>query len=52
MEALNKNKELKPSALLPEIRKSIDEFVDGAPQFDDITMLGLTFYGKDRDKFV
>ena len=39
-------------SLLPAIAKSIDEFVGEAPQFDDITMLGLIYYGNDRDKFV
>ena len=51
-EALNRNAGLKPGALLPEITKEIDEFVGEAPQFDDITMLGMIYYGNDRDKFV
>ena len=51
-EELNKNAGLKPGELLPAIAKSIDEFVGEAPQFDDITMLGLVYYGNDRDKFV
>ncbi|MBR6274238.1 MAG: serine/threonine-protein phosphatase, partial [Lachnospiraceae bacterium] len=51
-EALNRNAGLKPGALLPEITKEIDGFVGEAPQFDDITMLGMIYYGNDRDKFV
>lgn len=30
-----------PREVLAEIRARVDEFVDGAPQFDDITMLGF-----------
>ena len=30
-----------PKELLAHVRVKIDEFVKGAPQFDDITMLGL-----------
>ncbi|MBR0133271.1 MAG: SpoIIE family protein phosphatase [Lachnospiraceae bacterium] len=51
-EALNRYAGLKPGALLPEITKEIDGFVGEAPQFDDITMLGMIYYGNDRDKFV
>ncbi len=51
-EVLNKNAGLKPSELLPEVTKEIDAFVGEAPQFDDITMLGMVYYGNDRDKFV
>jgi sigma-B regulation protein RsbU (phosphoserine phosphatase) len=28
------------------VRTDIDEFVSGAPQFDDITMLEMTYLGK------
>ncbi|MGN0318337.1 MAG: SpoIIE family protein phosphatase [Lachnospira sp.] len=42
LEALNNNKELPPDKLLLEVKKSIDAFVGDAPQFDDITMMGLT----------
>ena len=34
-----------PEKLLPYVRKKIDEFVKDAPQFDDITMLGLRYLG-------
>ncbi len=34
------------SELLKKVREDIDGFVGDAPQFDDITMLGLHYYGK------
>ena len=47
LEVLNKNKEAQPYELLCEVKKAIDVFVGDAPQFDDITMLGLAFLGKE-----
>ena len=44
--ALNKAPDASPEELLQNLRKDIDEFVGTAPQFDDITMLGMRFYGK------
>ena len=37
----------RPEELLPFIRGRVDGFVQGAPQFDDITMLALEYRGKD-----
>ena len=48
IEALNKNLDKEPAELLPAVRKEIDEFVGAAPQFDDITMLGLIFYDHEE----
>jgi sigma-B regulation protein RsbU (phosphoserine phosphatase) len=45
--ALNNNTDKDPTSLLPAVRKSIDEFVGDAPQFDDITMLGMIYFGPD-----
>ena len=42
---LNDATEPNPEALLPHIRDKIAEFVKDAPQFDDITMLGLLYKG-------
>ena len=39
--AMNSAPSAKPEELLPHVRAKIDEFVKDAPQFDDITMLGL-----------
>ena len=48
--ALDSAGDMKPDALLPRIRECIDAFVQGAPQFDDITMLSLQYKGKpDRE---
>ena len=46
LEALNKNPDAEPEEQLRNVRIAINEFVGDAPQFDDITMLGLHFYGK------
>lgn len=44
--ALNINPAAKPKDLLPIIRQEVDRFVGDAPQFDDLTMLSLTYYGR------
>ncbi len=46
LDVLNRNMDKKPEELLPAVRQSIDEFVGTAPQFDDITMLGFSFFGR------
>ena len=45
-EVLNKLTEAKPDELLKGVRKSVDEFVMGAEQFDDITMMCIDYRGK------
>lgn len=45
LDVLNKNKNVKMSELLPAVKEDIDRFVGAAPQFDDITMLGMIYYG-------
>jgi len=40
-ETLNLHRDETPTDLLPNVKKAIDDFVGEAPQFDDITMLGL-----------
>ncbi|MCR5001331.1 MAG: SpoIIE family protein phosphatase [Lachnospiraceae bacterium] len=45
-EVLNKNRELDMNGLLHAVKADIDGFVGTAPQFDDITMLGLSYFGK------
>lgn len=35
-----------PNVILPAVKRDIDAFVGSAPQFDDITMLGLEYNGK------
>ena len=43
--ALNEAPDLPVEELLPRIKNSIDTFVGDADQFDDITMLGLSYKG-------
>ncbi|MDO4493684.1 MAG: PP2C family protein-serine/threonine phosphatase [Clostridia bacterium] len=47
LEVLNANKACTQAELLKKVRAEIDAFVEDTPQFDDVTMLGLT-YLKDR----
>ena len=47
LNALNKNPVSDPKKLLSGLREEIDEFVGQAPQFDDLTMLGFYYKGKD-----
>ncbi len=41
LSVLNSNTKLNPNELLSTIKKDIDSFVNGAPQFDDITMVAF-----------
>ena len=41
VEALNKYGDVPPDKLLEGIRGEIDRFAGTAPQYDDITMLGI-----------
>ena len=47
LEALNKNADAAPQQLLDSVRHSVDEFVQDAEQFDDLTMLCLEYKGKN-----
>ena len=38
---LNEHRDESPLRLLPAVQADIDAFVEGAAQFDDITMLAL-----------
>ena len=49
-ETLNTAPSAAPEALLPHIRARIGDFVGGAAQFDDITMLSLQYRGKTEDR--
>ena len=42
-DVLAKNSEKKPAELLPSVKADIDAFVGEAPQFDDITMLCVSY---------
>ena len=45
MDALNARAEGKPGEILAGIREAVDAFVSDAEQFDDLTMLCLTYLG-------
>ena len=47
LDALNRNPQATPAELLENIKNDIDEFVQGAQQFDDITMLALKYIGNE-----
>ena len=49
VDALNRDPAADPETLLHNVRQVIDEFVGDAPQFDDITMLGLYYKGGKGD---
>ena len=47
LDALNRDSAAGAQQLLRTVRAEIDAFVDGAPQFDDITMLCIQYHGPD-----
>ena len=49
VEALNTAGNKPPRETLLELRRSINDFVGDAPQFDDITMLCLDYFGTDTE---
>lgn len=44
--ALNESKDVSSEKLLLNIKSAVDNFVNGAEQFDDLTMLGLEYKGE------
>lgn len=50
LEALNRRLGGGPDALLTGVKAEIDRFVGEAPQFDDITMLGLRYLGPAKEE--
>ena len=51
VDALNKTGNESPEAIINNIKKSVDEFVGDAPQFDDLTMLCFEYIGIDDNEF-
>jgi len=45
IEALNRHKGAAPIEFLKDVRESCEAFVDTAPQFDDMTMVGVVWKG-------
>lgn len=50
LEALNRRLGGGPDVLLQGVKAEIDHFVGDAPQFDDITMLGLRYLGPAKEE--
>ena len=48
VEALNADPARDPKSLLEGVAKAVKDFVGDAPQFDDLTMLGLNFFGPEK----
>ena len=48
IEALNRVTAASPKQVLGEVRKAVDNFVEGAEQFDDLTMMCIEFKGKEN----
>ena len=48
IDALNQTDGMTAEEILHTLKKSVDDFTGDAPQFDDITMLSLKYYGKEE----
>ena len=48
LEALNKDPDAAPKQTLQNVMEGISAFMDGAEQFDDITMLCLKYRGPGK----
>ena len=48
LESLNRNPDKKTDVFIREVSSAVKEFTGEAPQFDDMTMVGMTWYGKER----
>lgn len=48
LESLNRRPDKKPDVFISQVGSAVKEFTGEAPQFDDITMVGMTWYGKDH----
>lgn len=46
LEVLNQNTHADPQTICDAVKADVDAFVGEAPQFDDITMLSLTYHGE------
>ena len=48
LETIAKSKDIATADICKFVKKEIDLFVGGAPQFDDITMMGVKYIGSDE----
>ena len=49
IDALNDSPDAGPEQTLKNVRAAVDEFVKDAPQFDDLTMMCLKYYGTGKE---
>ena len=49
LEALNSEPDAEPAVLLKNVKEFVDRFVGEEPQFDDLTMLSLKYFGTDHE---
>ena len=52
VEVLNRGKNLSPKELLDLVKKSVEDFEKGAPQFDDLTMMAVKYKGITNSKVI
>ena len=50
LKALNEAEDKSPEGLCAAVKAAVDTFVDGDPQFDDITMLAFVYNGPEESK--
>ncbi len=50
IDALNQSSAVEPKEILSAVKTSIDAFVGEEPQFDDLTMLCLRYFGPDKNR--
>ena len=50
LEALNREKEAGPERILEVVKEEVEKFVGEAPQFDDLTMLSITYNGSKNNE--
>ena len=48
LEALNKDVNASPREILNNVQEAVESFVNGAEQFDDMTMLCLEYKGREN----
>ena len=50
LRALNRNPDADPKDDIIEVQRAVSDFVQEAPQFDDITMLALKYHGPEEEE--
>jgi sigma-B regulation protein RsbU (phosphoserine phosphatase) len=50
LEALNRVPDADPETIINNVKSAVGDFAEGAPQFDDTTMLCLRYLGPDESR--